>query len=146
MALKFRHKAVPSDLFGVVYRPVADVLVQTKEQDNWVSVSMIVDTGADYTIMPKRYAPLLGIDVNVDCIEHGTHGIGGSETIYLCRDVTVKLGRWERHIPLGFLDRDDIPPLLGRQDFLETFRVIFEEHETTFIQPRKRRDARHAAG
>jgi hypothetical protein len=138
MPLEFRHKAVPSALFGVVYRPVADVLVQTKEQGNWVSVSMIVDTGADYTIMPKRYAPLLGIDVNVDCIEHSTQGIGGSETVYLCHDVTVRLGRWERCIPLGFLDRDDIPPLLGRQDFLETFRVIFEGHETIFVQSRKR--------
>jgi hypothetical protein len=99
---------------------------------------MIIDTGADYTIMPKRYAPLLGIDVNVDCIEHGTQGIGGSETVYLCHDVTVRLGHWERRIPLGFLDRDDIPPLLGRQDFLETFRVIFEGHETIFVQSRKR--------
>jgi len=142
-ALKFRHKAAPSALFGVVYRPVADVLVQTKDKGDWVSVSMIVDTGADYTIMPKRYAPLLGIDVSVDCIEHKTHGIGGSETVYLCRDVTVRLGRWERHIPLGFLDGDDIPPLLGRQDFLETFRVIFEGHEITFEQPRKRRNVRY---
>jgi len=137
MPLKFRHKAVPSALFGVVYRLIADVLVRTKDKGDWVSVSMIIDTGADYTIMPKRYAPLLGIDVNVDCMEHRTQGIGGSETVYLCRDITVRLGRWERHIPLGFLDRDDIPPLLGRQDFLETFRAIFERHETTFEQPRK---------
>jgi len=143
--LTFRYKAVPSALFGVVYRPMADVLIRTKDKGDWVSVSMVVDTGADYTIMPKRYAPLLGIDVHVDCIEHETHGIGGSETVYLCRNVTVRLGRWERCIPLGFLDRDDIPPLLGRQDFLETFRVIFEGHETTFVQPRKRRDVGHIA-
>ena len=140
MLVKFPHRDVPSALFGVVYRPMADVLVRTKDKGDWVSVSMVVDTGADYTIMPKRYAPLLGINVNVDCIEHKTHGIGGSETVYLCRDVTVRLGHWERRIPLGFLDRDDIPPLLGRQDFLETFRVTFERHETTFEQPRKRQD------
>ncbi len=139
MSLTFPYKAVPSALFGVVYRPVADVLVRCKGGEEWVSITMIVDTGADYTLLPKRYAALLDIDLDADCTKHATHGVGGSETVYLCRDVAVKLGRWERYIPLAFLDRDDVPPLLGRQDFFQTFKVTFHRHETTFVQPRRPR-------
>jgi len=44
MPIKFRHKAVPSALFGVVYRPIADVLAKTKDKGEWVSISMIIVT------------------------------------------------------------------------------------------------------
>lgn len=32
----------------------------------------------------------------------------------------------------------DIPALLGRQEFFETFKVTFEGHEVTFTEPRRR--------
>ena len=137
MPLKFHHKAIPSALFGQVYRPVADVLVKHKTEDVWFSVQMVVDTGADYAIMPRSYAHHLGINLATDCTRHTTYGVGGSETVFLFRDLVVRLGKWERQIPLGFLDRDDVPALLGRQEFFETFKVTFERHETTFVQPRK---------
>lgn len=39
MSLTFPYKAVPSALFGVVYRPVADVLVRCKDGEEWVSIT-----------------------------------------------------------------------------------------------------------
>lgn len=63
----------------------------------------------------------------------GTRGVGGESTVYLLKKkIKVRLGNYEREIPVGFLSKDDIPPLLGRQEFLETFRVVFENFETTF--------------
>ncbi len=44
-------------------------------------------------------------------------GIGGKEKVYLHKKVKIKLGSWERGVPVGFLARDDIPSLLGRQIF-----------------------------
>lgn len=94
---------------------------------------MIVDTGADYTILPRFYAYDLGINLHKDCMAYQTFGIGGSEKVYLLKNAKVKLGRWERFVPVGFLNRDDIPPLMGRQEFLEIFKVTFINHSTVFF-------------
>lgn len=93
---------------------------------------MIVDTGADYTLLPRYLSFELGVDLAKDCERHRTGGVGGEEYVYLYRGQKVRLGRWDKAIPVGFLARDDIPPLLGRQAFLEEFRVIFENRKTIF--------------
>jgi hypothetical protein len=51
---------------------------------------------------------------------------------YLKDRMTLTTG-WKKgliaRIPVGFLGRSDISPLLGRLGFLETFRVVFEKHK-----------------
>lgn len=46
--------------------------------------------------------------------------------------VLVRLGDWQAQVPVGFLDRDAVPALLGRQQFLEVLSVLFENHTTIF--------------
>ena len=96
---------------------------------------MIVDSGADYTLLPRYMAEDLGIGFKKDCLPYRTAGIGGSETVYVFPMAKARLGRWERHIPVGFLSRDDVPPLLGRHKFMETFRVLFSRRTTRFSPP-----------
>lgn len=93
---------------------------------------MIVDTGADYTLLPRFYALDLGIDLEKDCKPYLTSGIGGTEQVFIFKKTKVKLEKWEKEVPIGFLDRDNIPPLLGRQGFLEKLRVTFYRHITFF--------------
>ena len=97
----------------------------------------VVDTGADYTLSPRHMADSLGVDLKKDCQKFETTGVGGSETVYLLRSWKVKLGTWEKNIPVGFLDSDTVPPLLGRQDFLEDLKVVFEKHEVSFSKSRE---------
>lgn len=97
---------------------------------------MIVDTGADYTLLPRFLAPLIGIDVSTDCRKIETRGVGGKSNVYLTRKrIVARIGDFERRIPVGFLPIDDLPPLLGRHEFLETFRVVFHHHTTSFDRP-----------
>lgn len=93
---------------------------------------MLVDTGADDTLLPHVYASHLGIRLDRNAQVFDTMGIGGSERVRLVRRWPMRLGAWRREIPLGFLKRDDIPPLLGRQACLETFRLTLVRHRTTF--------------
>jgi len=94
---------------------------------------MLVDTGADYTILPHYLAQELGVRLRKDCKVFRTTGIGGMETVYVLPKLRVRLGKWERLIPVGFLGRDDIPPLLGRHRFLETFHThLSKKHIITF--------------
>ena len=93
---------------------------------------MLVDTGADYTLLPRSYAAILGVSPKRDCRRLLTAGIGGTEHVYLLPQLRMRLGPWLRRIPVGFLNHDDVPPLLGRVRCLDTFEVCFGRHRTRF--------------
>lgn len=93
---------------------------------------MLVDTGADYTLLPNVYAIHLGVRLARDCHVFETMGIGGQERVYGLESWPMRLGGWTRKIPVGFLTRNDIPPLLGRQACLDTFKLTLFQHRTTF--------------
>ena len=89
---------------------------------------MIVDTGADYTLLPRYLADDLRVNLETECKIFNTYGVGGGERVYFLPKMKVKLGEWERRIPVGFLERNEIPPLMGRQLFLETFETLFSSN------------------
>lgn len=120
---------------GRIYRPYAVALAYSKVRGKWQPLEMIIDTGADYSLLPKRYASVLGIDLARDCITETTLGIGGSETVYQYKNLPIRIGNWERKIPIGFLERDDVPALLGRLECLEIFRLVFENKTSLFEFP-----------
>ena len=142
MALaRFRFERESSAIFGQIYRPLARVELFSLKTKEWEGVDMVVDSGADYTLLPRFYAQALGVNIKGDCLRYETAGIGGSETIYLLkRKHPVRLGSWKGQVPIGFLNRDDVPPLLGRQGFMERLRVVFDGHVTSFHQPRRKRN------
>lgn len=117
---------------GTIYRPYAVVLAYSKARKKWQPVEMVVDTGADYTLFPKRYAAILGIDVSRECAAETTLGVGGAETVYQYRNLGLRIGSWEKKIPVGFLERDDVPALLGRLDCLELFHLRFKNRQSIF--------------
>lgn len=130
MALKFPFKQEKSPILGLIYRPLAKVLFWSKIQGNWIGVRMIVDTGADYTLLPRFMAEKLGINLEKECKAFMTFGVGGGERVYFLPKIKAKLGTWERIIPIGFLERNEIPPLMGRHLFLETFGTFFSSNHT----------------
>lgn len=135
--VKFPFEITNSQIFGQIYRPIARVDFWSKTIKNWVEIIMLVDTGADYTLLPKFYAEDLGVNLEKDCQPFSTLGIGGSETVYLFKKMEVKLGSWRLTVPIGFLEHDNVPPLLGRQNFLEDFRVLLFRHTAEFSDFKK---------
>ena len=128
----FPYKTESSDIFGSIKRPIAEVSFWSLKSKRWLKYTMIVDTGADYTLLPNYVAFDLGIDLEKDCREYRTFGIGGSEIVYLVKKHKISIGNFEIKIPLGFLGRDDVPPLLGRQQCLDVFNVLFSQFVTRF--------------
>lgn len=126
MVLKFPFKKEKSPILGNIYRPVAKVALWSNA-GYWAKIWMIVDTGADYTLLPRYMAEELKINMEKDCRIFNTYGVGGGERVYFLPKIKAKLGRWERIIPIGFLERNEIPPLMGRHLFLETFETLFSK-------------------
>ena len=133
MKTSFPYEVKPSVIFKSVRRPIAFVSFWSNKFNRFIRDTLIVDTGADYTILPKYFSKVLGIDLEKDCIPYISKGIGGKEKVYVAKDkVTVMIGDVKREIPVGFLDHDDIPPLLGRQECLDTFKLTLVNFITTF--------------
>ena len=130
MKCKFSFEERHSAIFGKIRYPVAIVNFWSNKINRWVKIKMLIDSGADYTILPRYMAKDLGVDIEKDGEQFATEGIGGKETVYLIRDYRVKIGDIELKIPVGFLERDSIPPLLGRQEFMEDLKIVFEKHVT----------------
>lgn len=120
---------------GKIYRPYAIVSVYSKRRKKWQPLEMVIDSGADYTLFPKKYASILGVDLFRECFVETTLGIGGAETVYQYKNLQIRVGNWKKQIPVGFLERDDIPPLLGRLECLESIRLTFERKESLFELP-----------
>lgn len=120
--------------FGSVFRPVAKITFFSSKQKISSDVWLVVDTGADFTILPKFVAQDLLIDFEKDCVIDKTMGVGGGQTIYLFKNkIHVKIGNIEKDIPVAFFDSDEIPALLGRQGFMETFDTEFlTSHKVVF--------------
>ena len=126
MAVKFSFEKAGKNLFGNIFRPVAKVSLQSSKNNAWIDVWMIVDTGADFTILPRYLADNLGISIEKECVKDTTFGVGGEEIIYLCKQkVEARIGSFKRNIPLAFFDSNEVPALLGRLGFLETFNTEF---------------------
>lgn len=127
MDVKFDYRYGGKGFFGAVYRPVAKVSFQSPVEDKlWVSTWMVVDTGADFTVLPRYISKDLGVSLETDCVVDTTRGVGGEETVYLMKKkMLARVGELERRVPVAFFAADEIPPLLGRLGFLETFDVEF---------------------
>ena len=117
---------------GKIYRPYAIVEFFSKKRKKWQPIEMIIDSGADYTLLPKRYAFILGIDLIADCWVETTLGVGGSETVYQCKSLPLRINNRKQEVPVGFLERDDLPPLLGRLSCLENFKLTFNNKNSYF--------------
>lgn len=131
MKVRFRFRKITSELFGDIYRPYADVLVIGKHGKPRM-ITMVVDTGADYTLFPRQEAVLLGIDVERDCVAQTTYGVGGPQTVYLYQGLEVAFGGHQLKVPAGFLNTNEVPPLLGRHGFMELFTTCFEKRVVSF--------------
>ena len=126
----FKHIALGS--FGHIFRPYALCEIELVDQSQWISAEMIVDTGADYTLLPVAYADILGVNLAKDCIEENTFGIGGREKVYLYKGLHIKIAHLQKRVTVGFLSSNSAPPLLGRLGFLETMKVVFYNSVTAF--------------
>lgn len=127
MSTEFEYEFVGKGKFGDIHRPVAKVSFQSKD-GHWTETWMVIDTGADFSILPKYLSYQLGISLEKDCFEDETIGVGGEQKVYFLKQkITCKIGHMKRSVPLAFFSNNNVPPLLGRLGFLETFDALFSK-------------------
>ncbi|TSC87788.1 MAG: hypothetical protein G01um101416_313 [Microgenomates group bacterium Gr01-1014_16] len=133
METKFAYKKEPSQILGQVKRPIALVSINSQDLNKWFIYTMIVDTGADFSLLPFHSILNLGLDIERDCREAYLSGAGGKLKIhFLKKPILARIGHWQGKITLGFAENDDLPPILGRHKALDHFHLHFHKFKTIF--------------
>lgn len=92
----------------------------------------LIDSGADDIILPAAIAEALGID-RQRCREHSAVGISMQPTPGFIAPLTIQIQHQPEPFDASavFLDTD-VPVLLGRDAFFDTYRIKFEQDHDTF--------------
>jgi len=129
----FPYRREYSALVGEIYRPVVTVYFQAKDK-RWLGFTLYADSGADITLLPRSACKGLGYN-----LENGKPGHVGGITrgrikVHI-HEINMKLGEEIFKSRVAFAQTESIPPLLGRTDVFDRFKVCYdsEKKETVFI-------------
>lgn len=86
----------------------------------------LLDTGADFTMLPKHIAEWLNVDLNT-LPQNRSFGIEGSKGVKVWTGkIRIKICRHELIIRCLFSNNGACPYLLGRADIFSCFSILFD--------------------
>jgi len=127
MSITFSYKQIKRPGLLPSFCPAIPITLAGKES---VDTYGLLDSGADFSAIPKGIAEILGIELS------GKHekirGVGGeTEAVTAKITVVVEKGHERYSIPVDFKVllqiESDFPILLGRKGFFGSFRITFDE-------------------
>jgi len=131
----FPYRREYSDLTGEIHRPIAKIYLQAKNK-KWRSFTLYADAGADITLLPKSACTGLGFNMKTGKPGHVGGITRGKIKVYV-HELNTKLGEETFKARIAFAQTENIPPLLGRTDIFDHFKVCCnnKQKETAFILP-----------
>ncbi|MBI2982174.1 MAG: retropepsin-like domain-containing protein [Deltaproteobacteria bacterium] len=92
----------------------------------------LVDSGADFTLLPRRFASEIGINLK-RCEPSTTLGVEGRGITIYHSSVVLRIGNYQSKIRCAFAQHDRIPPLLGRLDVFSKYNITFHARRRSII-------------
>ena len=126
----FKYKAEITSKKQKIIRPVAEVYLKALS-NSWIKFYPYIDSGADVTMIPLSLGKLLGFRIDEYKIQQ-IGGIGGSVPVIFTQ-ANLKIGKEEFSTHLAWALIEDVPPLLGRTDVFDIFKVSFEQYKEIII-------------
>ncbi len=90
---------------------------------------MLVDSGADISLLPKSVGDELGLEIEHEERIHSIQGLGGKVPV-IYRNLIIKIGKEEFSSKVGWVLIDGFPPILGRE-------IVFNKFHIEFLQDRE---------
>jgi len=130
----FPYRREYSTLIGEIHRPVATIYIEA-ENKTWRGFTLYADSGADITLLPRSACK--GLGYNLTAGKPGQVGgiTKGKIKVYV-HELNAKIGDEAFKARIAFAQTENIPPLLGRADIFDHFKVCFnnKQKQTTFTQ------------
>lgn len=127
MKFKYSHYLTPDG--KIIYRPSLSIIFRHGE--NFIYTEAIIDSGADYTVLPIELAGILKVDLDIR--EKKTfYGAGknpfivypsGVKITHLLRQAGFRPIEWETIV---YFAESQPAILLGNNGFLNNFRVLLD--------------------
>lgn len=127
--LEFDFREGHSRIFGKVFRPFTSVTLKNGGKET--SQFMLVDSGADLTLISKSVGDYLGLTLTSDEIIE-VKGVGERGIPVVLKKVNIKIGDKEVETTLAWSLVEEIPLLLGRKDIFNNFEITFKDNKTIF--------------
>lgn len=127
----FHYKREPARTAGhFVFRPVAEIYLKDVS-GRWLKFNPYIDSGADVTLIPLSLGKLLGFEIGQNKIEE-IGGIRGSIPVIYTKAV-LRIGIKEILTQIAWALIEEVPPLLGRTDIFDSFKITFDQAKGTII-------------
>jgi predicted aspartyl protease len=124
--------------FGVIEDALIPATLQTRR--GTLRLQFILDTGADFSMLPRHMADVVGVDL-MQAPSGRSLGIEGGRGIqtWLGR-IMVTLGPYPLRLRCLFSANERTPYLLGRADLFSAFVITFDTRAGTIrLTPRQAR-------
>lgn len=132
MEIEFDFRKETSKLLGNIYRPVAKLLITHK--DKTVPQIFYVDSGADITIIPRSVGEILDLPNPKTSEIFDIMGIGEKGVPIVLRRVQILVNDFKIFCRIGWALIEDVPLLLGREDFFKYFDITFIKNKKTVFK------------
>ena len=120
----------------MVVEPIIPLAIMTRE--GFKLYDFLVDSGADFTLLPKHFAFEIGIDL-AKCKKSTTLGVEGRGMIIYHASILLRIGDYQSKTRCAFANHDKIPPLLGRLDVFSLYNITFHAGRRSIIFKKARR-------
>ncbi len=119
-----------SKRFGEVLEPTIPVTVVGPKQD--IEVLMLIDSGADISLLPASIAELIGLQLDMKN-QREVYGLGEGGVPYVLSPVTLRIRDVETSVRVAWALAEDVPFVLGRLDVFRRFAIEFREFENRVV-------------
>ncbi len=116
--------------FGALVDPT--VAVDVKTPGGYARLDFLIDSGADFTILPASLAKPLGVDIG-SARKLRITGIACVPVDASVATLTLRIGDFEFDAPCLFSPIDDAPLVLGRLGFFSRFNITFDNRRKKIV-------------
>src|SRR3989338_502234 len=127
--IEFKFREGHSRIFGKILRPFADVILQNEGKE--LLYHMIVDSGADLTLIPKSVGDYLGFKIDNDSIKE-VKGVGEQNVQIVLKKINLQIGNKKIEADIALCLIEEVPLVLGRKDVFDNFEITFKDNKTVF--------------
>lgn len=98
----------------------------------WRPYKFLLDSGADFTMVPESLAQLVGVDL-ARCPREHVAGIEERALPARVGSITIRLGPEIIPVRCHFLKMERTPYLLGRMDLFSRFNIAFQNDQRRIL-------------
>jgi len=125
----FPYRPIRIRRVGIHWRPFATAILSYRGES--IELDFLVDSGADFTVIPKSVGEQLGFDQPAKSVEHFT-GVGAGVVSYVLKRVRLQIGDAKIAVRIAWA-LEEVTPVLGRLDVFDQLSVSFDRQRKRVV-------------